>query len=84
MTITNFSRQHVDELHAHVSEIGMREARPVERDEKGLDAQVAGKGMAEQVIEMASSWYPAVRCERPDPPLQMSNRAVHRIQRTGC
>src|ERR1700688_1232368 len=52
VTISHFSRQHVDELDADMPEIGVGERILLERDEKGLDADIAGKGMAEQIVEM--------------------------------
>src|SRR6195952_2323158 len=50
--VSHLTRQHVDELDADMPEIGVGKRILLERDEKGLDADIAGKGMAEQIGEM--------------------------------
>jgi hypothetical protein len=51
--VAHLAGQHVEELDAGVSEARVGRGVLAQRDEVGLDAEVAGQRVAEQVVEMA-------------------------------
>src|ERR1700722_17703664 len=53
MPVADLAREHVDELHAAVAEVGIGLRVAFERNEKRLDPDLTGKRVAKQVVKMA-------------------------------